>query len=70
MDDRCRSHETMGDAFVLVTPRRNWLYIANPDTIMDVFRRRTDFPRCLELTGVYTIPLDLSPSNMSRLITG
>lgn len=52
LEDRYRSHHEMGDAFILVTPGRNWLYLANPDTLMNVFKRRTDFPRCLELTGM------------------
>ena len=52
IDDRCQSHHELGDAFVLVTPGRNWLYISNPDTLMEVFRRRVDFPRCIELTGM------------------
>lgn len=52
LDDRCRSHRELGDAFVLVSPGRNWLYVANPDTLTEIFRRRADFPRCLELTGM------------------
>ncbi|OTA92179.1 hypothetical protein M434DRAFT_22024 [Hypoxylon sp. CO27-5] len=53
--DRYWSHHEIGDAFDVVRPGRNWLYIANPDTIVEVFRRRTDFPRCLELTGVLNV---------------
>jgi hypothetical protein len=49
--ERYFSHHELGDVFALVTPGRTWVYIANPDALMDVFRRRTDFPRCLELTG-------------------
>jgi hypothetical protein len=56
MDDRLRTHQELGDAFVMVSPGRIWLYIANPDTLTDVFRRRLDFPRCVELTGM-AIPL-------------
>jgi hypothetical protein len=52
IEDRAKSHQEMGPAFILVTPDRNWLYIADPDTINEVFRRRTDFPRCVELTGI------------------
>jgi hypothetical protein len=52
MDDRLRTHQELGDAFVMVSPGRIWLYIANPDTLTDVFRRRLDFPRCVELTGM------------------
>ncbi|KAI1214484.1 cytochrome P450 [Annulohypoxylon truncatum] len=53
--DRYFSHHELGDAFIVVTPGRNWLYIANPDTIVEVFRRRTDFPRCLELTEILNV---------------
>lgn len=55
MLDRYRSHHEMGDAFVVVTPGRNWLYLAEPDALMNVFKRRTDFPRCLELTEVLNV---------------
>ncbi|KAI0974683.1 cytochrome P450 [Xylaria arbuscula] len=53
--DRYYSHAEMGDAFILVTPGRNWLYVADPEALMDIFRRRTDFPRCLELTEVINV---------------
>ncbi|KAM4064608.1 cytochrome p450 [Hirsutella rhossiliensis] len=53
--DRYRSHHEMGDVFVHVTPGRNWLYLADPDALMHVFRRRTDFPRCLELTEILNV---------------
>ncbi|KAK5996637.1 Cytochrome P450 monooxygenase-like protein [Cladobotryum mycophilum] len=55
LPDRYRSHYEMGDAFIIVTPGRNWLYLANPDVLMEVFRRRTDFPRCIELTEVLNV---------------
>lgn len=51
LGDRYQSHHELGGAFVLVTPGRNWLYLADPDVLMEVFRRRVDFPRCTELTG-------------------
>ncbi|KAI0185532.1 putative cytochrome P450 [Xylaria flabelliformis] len=53
--DRYYSHAEMGDAFIIVTPGRNWLYVANPEALMDIFRRRTDFPRCLELTEILNV---------------
>ncbi|KFA68894.1 hypothetical protein S40285_09714 [Stachybotrys chlorohalonatus IBT 40285] len=56
LPDRYYSHREMGEAFVLVTPGRNWIYVSNPDTLLDVFKRRTDFPRCLELTGMTNVP--------------
>lgn len=55
MNDRCDSHHEMGDAFIIVTPRRNWLYIANPDVIMDMFRRRSEFSQCIELTEMLDV---------------
>lgn len=55
MKDRCDSHHEMGDAFIIVTPRRNWLYIANPDVLMDIFRRRSEFPQCIELTEMLDV---------------
>lgn len=36
--DRTRSHDEMGVAFVLVTPSHNWLYIADPDVLMNMYR--------------------------------
>ena len=43
-----RPHLEMGDVFVVVTPVRNWLYFCNAEALVDVFQRRTDFPRPLE----------------------
>jgi hypothetical protein len=52
IEDRYSSHREMGPAFVMVTADRNWLYIASPETLTEVFRRRVDFPRCVELSGM------------------
>ncbi|KAI0402659.1 hypothetical protein F4802DRAFT_617385 [Xylaria palmicola] len=49
VDDRCRSHLEMGDVYMQVTPGKNWLYLCDPETLLDVFRRRSDFPRPLEI---------------------
>ena len=37
---------------MLATPGRNWLYVGHPDLVMEIMRRRDDFPRCVELTEV------------------
>lgn len=50
--DRYRSHLEMGDAYVQVTPGRNWLYLCNSEALLEVFRRRFDFPRPLQLYGM------------------
>ncbi|KAH9907196.1 cytochrome P450 [Xylariomycetidae sp. FL2044] len=55
LDDLTRSHDEMGPAYVLVSPRRNWLYVADPGVLTDIFRRRVDFPRCLELTEMLNV---------------
>ncbi|KAI0395152.1 cytochrome P450 [Xylariaceae sp. FL0594] len=53
--DRCRSHLEMGDVYMQVTPGKNWLYICNPDALLDMFRRRSDFPRPLEIYELLNI---------------
>lgn len=55
LPDRYFSHHELGDVFILVTPGRNWLYLGHPDIVMDVVRRRDDFPRCVELTQVLDV---------------
>lgn len=51
VDDRCRSHLEMGDVYMQVTPGKNWLYLCNPESLLDMFRQRSDFPRPLEIYG-------------------
>ncbi|OTB08909.1 hypothetical protein M426DRAFT_316209 [Hypoxylon sp. CI-4A] len=55
VEDKYQSHAEMGDVYMLVTPGRNWLYLCNPESLMDVFRRRLDFPRPLELYEMLNI---------------
>lgn len=55
LPDRWKSHHEMGDVFMLVTPGRNWMYVGHPDIIMEIARRKDDFPRCLELTQVLDV---------------
>jgi hypothetical protein len=50
--DKFKSNLEMGDVFMLVTPGRNWPYICNAETLNDIFQRRFDFPRPLELFGM------------------
>lgn len=53
--DRYYTHKELGDAYILVTPGRNWVYIASPEALTNIFHRRTDFPRCLELTEMLNV---------------
>ncbi|KAI0179283.1 cytochrome P450 [Hypoxylon sp. FL1284] len=49
IEDRYRSHLEMGDVFIQVTPGRNWLYVCNPESLLEIFRRRGDFRRPLDI---------------------
>lgn len=53
--DHWKSHYEMGDVFMLVTPGCNWMYIGDPAIIMELVRRKDDFPRCVELTHVLDV---------------
>ncbi|PQE30165.1 cytochrome p450 protein [Rutstroemia sp. NJR-2017a WRK4] len=43
--DRYRTHVRLGDAWVLVTPSRNWVFVANAAAVTDIFSRGRDFVR-------------------------
>ena len=49
--DKYKIHLSLGDAVVLVTPGKNWLYICNPETFTEIFQRRNDFYRPSEMLG-------------------
>ncbi|KAI1654488.1 cytochrome P450 [Daldinia decipiens] len=53
--DGTRAHDEMGEAFVLVTPCHNWLYIADTDALMSMYRRGKDFPRWVEITKMLDV---------------
>lgn len=55
LHERYRTHHELGDVFIMVTPGRNWLYVADPDIITEIFRRRTDFPQCIQLTEILNV---------------
>ena len=50
-EDKNKSHLELGDVFIAVTPGKNWLYLCNAEALLDVFHRRADFSRPLELLG-------------------
>lgn len=47
--DKAESHLKYGPAWAIVTPREIYLHVADPDAINDVFARRADFMRPLQL---------------------
>jgi hypothetical protein len=63
---RWKSHQEMGDAFVLCSPARNWLYLGNPDVITTMLKRNNDFPHDSELTSM----LDVFGPNISTVSDG
>ncbi|KAI2631479.1 cytochrome P450 [Hypomontagnella submonticulosa] len=55
IEDRYRSHHEMGDIWVLVTPFKNWVYINDPEALMSVFRRGTEFPRPVFVSEILNV---------------
>lgn len=49
--DNGKAHLKFGDAFIAVTPGKNWLYLCNPEAVLDVFQRGLDFLRKVETVG-------------------
>ena len=43
--DRFKTHLRLGDVWILVTPDKNWLHIAQAETAHDIFLRNRDFGR-------------------------
>ena len=43
--DRYRTHQRLGDAWILVTPSQNWLYVADTVATTEIFSRNKDFAR-------------------------
>lgn len=43
--DRNRLFDRLGSSFILVTPGRNTLWVADPETAHSILTRRNDFPR-------------------------
>lgn len=64
-DDKARAHLELGDAFMFVTPGKNWIYLCIADTAHDVIRRERqgDFARSGELMAF----LDVFGPNISTV---
>ena len=56
--DRYRSHQEMGDIWVLVTPLKNWIYVNEPEALSSIFRRGNDFPRPVFVNSKFSLPHD------------
>ena len=60
--DRAKSFLELGDAWILVTTGKNWLYVCNADTVTELLQRRKEFERPLEIMGMFEIRLDENPT--------
>ncbi|MCJ1260725.1 hypothetical protein MMC22_000587 [Lobaria immixta] len=54
-DDRSKTHEELGDAYMAVTPGKNWLYICDHEAISDLLHRRNEFKRPLEILDMLNV---------------
>ena len=54
--DRYRTHARLGDVWMLVTPARNWLYVANAEAVTEIFCRGRDFTRPVWMLGTFYEP--------------
>ena len=62
--DKAASHVELGDAWALVTPRETFLHVCNPEAINEVFARRQDFVRPIQLYSKEPVYL---PSQVSLM---
>lgn len=49
---RWKAHYEMGDAFILCSPSRLWLYLGTPELVTNVLKRPSDFPLDSEFTAM------------------
>lgn len=54
--DRYHAHQELGDAFLFVTPGKNYLQLCDAEAVSDIFQRRADFLRPPESTGKIIVP--------------
>lgn len=53
--DRFRAHQEIGDAFILVTPGKNWLQLCNAETLIDINARSREFTRPTEMLAMLNV---------------
>jgi cytochrome P450 len=54
-NERYRVHAELGDAFTLVAPGGNWIYVADPKAAWDILKRPRDFGRNVEQLAVLNV---------------
>ena len=61
--DRYQTHSRLGDAWILVTPARKWLYVADARAVTEIFGRGRDFQHpawMLEPLSVFGLSISTS----------
>ncbi|ESZ91696.1 cytochrome P450 [Sclerotinia borealis F-4128] len=53
--DRYRAHQELGDAFIFVTPGKNWLQLCNAGTLTNIFARKEEFTRPTEILEMLNV---------------
>ncbi|CAD6445644.1 b9eaa774-2cf2-4e9f-826b-e6514ce54bdb [Sclerotinia trifoliorum] len=53
--DRFKAHQEIGDAFILVTPGKNWLQLCNAETLIDINARSREFTRPTEMLAMLNV---------------
>ena len=48
-EERYQTHAELGDVWMQVTPSMNWMYVADPNLVNEIFHRREDFRRPVQL---------------------
>jgi cytochrome P450 len=55
IEDRYQAHQELGDAFIFVTPGKNWLQLCNAEAIADIFARNKEFGRPTEMLEMLNV---------------
>ena len=48
-EERYQTHAELGDVWMQVTPSMNWVYVADANLVKEIFHRREDFRRPIQL---------------------
>jgi cytochrome P450 len=55
IEDRYKAHQELGDAFIFVTPGKNWLQLCNAEAVADIFARKGEFTRPTEMLEMLNV---------------
>lgn len=54
-EDKYRTHAELGDIWMQITPANNWIYVADPEAVIEILAQRQDFQRPLQLYCEYSL---------------